>query len=128
LFLIRAGADDMSDGTPGGGDRNVKPADEAALSARLRRLGNRLDQRRASRVEGNGERGMGASDPSGMARGLQLAGELVGGAVVGAGIGYGIDRLLGTGPWGLIVLVMLGFAGGVLTAMRSAGVIPERKL
>jgi ATP synthase protein I len=71
---------------------------------------------------------MGASDPSGMARGLQLAGELVGGAVVGAGIGYGIDRLLGTGPWGLIVLVMLGFAGGVLTAMRSAGVIPERKL
>jgi ATP synthase protein I len=45
--------------------------------------------------------------------------------LVGAGLGWLIDRLLGTSPWGLIVLLLLGFAAGVLTVMRSAGVIPE---
>ena len=119
----------MSDGTRGEGDRNVKPADEAALSARLRHLGDRLDRNTASRAGENDERGQqGSSDPSGLARGLRLSAELVGGVIVGAGIGFGIDRLFGTTPWGFFVLVMLGFAGGVLSAMRSAGVIPERKL
>jgi ATP synthase protein I len=119
----------MSDGTRGEEKRNVEPADEAALSARLRHLGERLDRGAASRP---GETGRGgtqdSSNGSGLARGLSLAGELVGGVIVGAGVGFGIDRLFGTTPWGFIVLVMLGFAGGVLTAMRSAGVIPERKL
>jgi ATP synthase protein I len=125
----RADADDMSDGTRGGENRNVEPADEAALSARLRHLGDRLDQQAVGRATGNVERGTrNTSDPSGMARGLRLSAELVGGVIVGAGVGFGIDRLFGTTPWGFIVLVMLGFAGGVLTAMRSAGVIPERKL
>jgi ATP synthase protein I len=63
-----------------------------------------------------------------LARGLRLSAELVGGVAVGAGLGLGLDYLLGTSPWGFIVLVLLGFAGGVLTVMRSAGVIPERKL
>jgi ATP synthase protein I len=48
--------------------------------------------------------------------------------IVGAGIGLGADYLLGTRPWGFIVLVLLGFAGGVLSVMRSAGVIPARRL
>jgi ATP synthase protein I len=118
----------MNDGTRGEEKRNVEPADEAALSARLRHLGERLDRGAASRT-GENERGtQGGSNGSGLARGLSLAGELVGGVIVGAGIGFGIDRLFGTTPWGFIVLVMLGFAGGVLTAMRSAGVVPERKL
>jgi ATP synthase protein I len=118
----------MSDGTRGGDKRNVEPADEAALSARLKVLGDRLDRGAASRNDGNGRGTQDGSDRSGLARGLSLAGEMVGGVIVGAGIGFGIDRLFGTAPWGFIVLVMLGFAGGVLTAMRSAGVIPERKL
>jgi len=41
--------------------------------------------------------------------------------VVGAGLGWGIDRLLGVGPWGLIVFLLLGFAAGVLNVMRAAG-------
>jgi ATP synthase protein I len=43
--------------------------------------------------------------------------------VVGAGIGWLIDRWLGVSPWGLIVFVLLGFAAGVLSVMRSAGLI-----
>ena len=63
-----------------------------------------------------------------MARGLRLSAELVGGVIVGAGLGLGLDYLLGSSPWGFIVLLLLGFAGGVLSVMRSAGVIPDRKM
>jgi ATP synthase protein I len=34
-----------------------------------------------------------------------------------------VDKLFETSPWGLVVFVMLGFAAGVLTVMRSAGVV-----
>jgi ATP synthase protein I len=43
--------------------------------------------------------------------------------VVGAGIGWLIDRWVGISPWGLIVFLLLGFAAGVLNVMRSAGLI-----
>jgi ATP synthase protein I len=46
--------------------------------------------------------------------------------VVGAGLGWGFDRLLGTSPWGLIVLTLLGFAAGVYNMMRAMGVLPKR--
>ncbi|HET9904137.1 MAG TPA: AtpZ/AtpI family protein [Xanthobacteraceae bacterium] len=118
----------MADGARENGKQSATPADEAALSARLRRLGERLDRKRASRAA-ESEPGAGsASDPSRLAVALRLSAELVGGVAVGAGIGLGLDYLAGTSPWGFIVLVMLGFAGGVLTVMRSAGVIPERRL
>ena len=43
--------------------------------------------------------------------------------MVGAGIGWLLDRWLGISPWGLIVFLLLGFAAGVLNVMRSAGVV-----
>ena len=61
-----------------------------------------------------------------MARGFQLSSELIAGVVVGAGIGWGIDRLLSTSPWGLIVFLLLGFVAGVVNVIRSAGVAPDR--
>ncbi|HEY1312216.1 MAG TPA: AtpZ/AtpI family protein, partial [Pseudolabrys sp.] len=53
---------------------------------------------------------------------------LVAGVVVGALIGWLIDRWLGISPWGLIVFLLLGFAAGVLNVMRAAGVVRERSL
>lgn len=118
----------MADGAREGKGQDVRPVDEAALSARLRNLGDRLDRQRA-RDSAKIEPGAGrAFDSSRLAVALRLSAELVGGVIVGAGIGLGFDYLAGTSPWGFIVLVMLGFAGGVLTVMRSAGVLPERKL
>ena len=61
-----------------------------------------------------------------MARGFQLSSELIAGVVVGAGIGWGIDRLLSTSPFGLIVFLLLGFTAGVVNVIRSAGVTPDR--
>ena len=118
----------MADGTRNEGGHGDKPADEAALSARLRQLGTRLHQVDARREVGTGAGSRGSADPSAMARGLRLSAELVGGVIVGAGLGLGLDYLLGSSPWGFIVLLLLGFAGGVLSVMRSAGVIPEQKM
>ena len=118
----------MADGTRERDDRSVKPADEAALSARLRRLGDRLDHKGAGRVSGIDRSVRPSADTSALARGLRLSAELVGGVIVGAGIGLGFDYLLRTSPWGFIAFVLLGFAGGVLSIMRSAGIVPQRRL
>jgi ATP synthase protein I len=113
----------MADDTRRQGKNGSPPADEAALSARLQRLDERLRHATAGRPSGD------AGDPpavdtSAMARGFRLSTELVAGVLVGAGLGWLIDRWLGTSPLGLIVLLLLGFAAGVLNVMRSAGLAP----
>jgi len=110
------------------GDRGKQRTDEAALSARLQRLNEGLGQARhqARDVAGgpsdSPDREQ-AATASGYAKGFRLSSELVAGVVVGAGLGWLIDRWLGVSPWGLIVFLLLGFAAGVLNVMRSAGLI-----
>jgi ATP synthase protein I len=98
-------------------------AEEAALSARLRSLGQRLDHVGPARKAEIGSVPRTTADASAFARGMRLSAELVGGVVVGFILGWLFDRGLGTSPWGLIVFVLLGFVAGVLNVMRSAGVI-----
>lgn len=116
----------MADGTRKEDGRDASP-DEAALAARLRRLGQQLDTVDGKPNAGRGTPVPSSGDPSALARALRLSAELVGGVIVGAGLGWMVDRLLGTSPWGLIVLLLLGFAGGVLSVMRSAGVMPSHR-
>jgi ATP synthase protein I len=116
----------MADGTRGKGDRNEPPDDEAALSARLQRLGKRLAQ--ANRPSENSSGPRQTADPSAIARGFRLSTELVAGVLVGAAIGWLLDRWLGISPWGLIVFFLLGFAAGILNVMRAAGIVREKHL
>ena len=106
------------------GDRGKQRTDEAALSARLQRLNEGLGHARdaAGGPSDSPDREQ-AATAAGYAKGFRLSSELVAGVVVGAGIGWLIDRWLGVSPWGLIVFVLLGFAAGVLNVMRSAGLI-----
>jgi ATP synthase protein I len=109
----------MSDGARDNGGSGKSHPDEAALSARLQRLGERLARNQAARPsEGPAEDR--ATTAAGYARGLRLSSELVAGVVVGAGLGLLIDHWLGSSPWGLIVFLLLGFAAGMLNVIRSA--------
>ena len=116
----------MADGAQDEGERKQPPDDEAQLSARLQRLGERLAN--VSRPSENGSGPRQTADMSGFARGFRLSSELVAGVLVGAGLGWLLDRWLGTTPWGLMLLGLLGFAAGVLNVMRAAGVVDERRL
>lgn len=111
----------MADGTRKNGDRDNPSSDEAALSARLKRLGERLGKQ-TSRPVDNSPGASSAADASAMARGFRLSTELVAGVLAGAALGWLLDRWLGISPWGLIVFLLLGFAAGVLNVMRAAGV------
>ena len=46
---------------------------------------------------------------AGYAAALKLSSEFIAGILVGTGIGWIIDRLAGTSPWGLIIFFLLGF-------------------
>ena len=46
--------------------------------------------------------------------------ELVVGIIIGFGIGYGLDIFFGTIPIFMVLFILLGFAAGVSTMLRSA--------
>jgi ATP synthase protein I len=110
------------------GSRRGRDAEDAALAARLRRLGERLAARTPKREgERDGDadaKGLGRSGNIG--RALRLSGDFIGGIVVGAFLGWLVDSLTGWSPWGLIVFMLLGFAAGTMNALRSAGLIAPR--
>jgi ATP synthase protein I len=113
---------EMSDGAREKDDADSRSAEDAALSARLKRLGDRLGQTGVSRPSEAGQTHS-RGDSSTLVKGFRLASEFVAGILVGAALGWGLDRLLGTSPWGLIVFLLLGFAASVLNVVRSAGVV-----
>ena len=118
----------MADDAREKGDREQPSADEAALSARFKRLGERLGHVHPDRPSESSPGQPPAADPSAIARGFRLSTELVAAVLVGAAIGWLIDWGLGISPWGMIVFLLLGFAAGVLNVMRVAGVVPANTL
>ena len=74
-----------------------------------------------------------ASGDSGVSLGLRAGSEFVSAIVVGSGIGWALDRLLGTNPAFLIVFFMLGVAAGVwgvirLTSPKGGGLTSDSRL
>lgn len=61
-----------------------------------------------------------------VAQAMKLSSEFIAGIVVGALIGYALDRFVGTSPWGLIIFLLLGFVAGTLNVLRSAGYVAEK--
>lgn len=118
----------MSDDSRKKGSREGQTAEEALLSARLARLGKELDHREVTRPAEPASGARTTADPSAIARGFRLSTELVAGVLVGAGIGWLLDRWLGISPWGLIVFLLLGFTAGVLNVMRAAGVVAPNRM
>ncbi|MCW5695884.1 MAG: AtpZ/AtpI family protein [Bauldia sp.] len=113
----------MSEPDAGNGDGAGRPTTEqdSSLSARLRALGDRLNVRRVEMTPVEPSR----TGARGESQGMKIAAEFVAGILVGGAIGWFLDNWLGTSPWGLIVFVLLGFAAGVLNALRTAGLATE---
>ena len=110
------------------GKRGKPPPDEAALSARFKRLGERLGHIHSDRPSESSLGPRPAADPSAIARGFRLSTELVAGVLAGAGLGWVLDYWLGISPWGMIVFLLLGFAAGVLNVVRAAGKVAPNTL
>ncbi|QIB34383.1 AtpZ/AtpI family protein [Ancylobacter pratisalsi] len=108
-----------TDGQKGSGTPEIS---DAELSGRLEGLGAELKKVRAERkmdeVSSVADR---TSTSAGMALAFRLGAEFVAGVLVGAGLGWGFDRLLGTTPWGFIVFLLLGFGASIMNMMRAAG-------
>ena len=51
---------------------------------------------------------------------FRLVTELMAALIVGGAIGWGLDRILGTGPFLFIVMFMVGVAAGIFTVVRTA--------
>lgn len=92
------------------------------LEQRSRALRDALGQREPPRKDAEK---VNQDTATGFGRALKMSSEFVAGILVGAGLGYLVDIIAGTAPWGMIVFLMLGFAAGVLNVMRAAGVVAE---
>jgi len=98
-------------GGPEGGDGDRSATDD--LAARIARAQGERAVRKPPAVAEN-------SAVAGMSRAYRLAAEFVAAIIVGAGLGYGIDFVAGTKPWAMVVLLLVGFAAGVLNVARAA--------
>lgn len=109
-----------------GEDGNGRTAREGeGLDARLQRLEADLAKRkRRDERAAVGKR----REASMLADALRLSSEFIGAVAVGFGLGYGLDHLLGTTPWGMIVFLLLGFCAGVLNVMRTAGLVAKPRV
>ena len=92
----------------------IEEASKLPPDARLESLDKRLDQAqrreaaKAAKVQG---------DPSYRAGQLVLS-HLVGGPLGGGVVGWLLDRWWGTRPWAMLILLFLGFAGGIFNVFR----------
>ena len=122
----------MSDsGSAGDGKKGKAAADaEAALSERLRTLGMKLDKAQAEAQQQAKAELSTSGGMQGVGFALRVASEFAAGVLVGTGLGWLVDRWLGTAPWGMIVLLLLGFAAGVLNVLRVVGKVaqPEERV
>jgi ATP synthase protein I len=85
----------------------------------LARLGERLDKARARSERAPPPGPDQAAVQQGVGQGLRIGVELVVAVVVATGLGWAIDRWLGTRPWATIVLFFLGVAAGMVNVYRA---------
>lgn len=88
-----------------------KPDSLKDLDERIERLRREGDTRAGRRSDEDAPMG-------GLGLGFRIATELVAAFAVGGGIGYLLDRVLGTAPWLMVAFLLLGAAAGMLNVYR----------
>ena len=103
----------------------IEPGQDPKLpeDARLNSLEERLRQAQADEAVRTGRARKGADRNEQL--GNRVLSYLIGGLAGGALIGWVLDRLLGTHPWLLITLLVLGTIGGFWNIIRISTQRPE---
>jgi ATP synthase protein I len=106
---------------------------EEGLDERRRRLAAELAQRGVADKAGERDEIRAEETRKGYGMAMKISSEFISAVIVGAILGYLFDRFVGTSPWGMIVMLLLGFCAGVLNVMRTVGVVAtphpvERKM
>jgi ATP synthase protein I len=86
------------------------PPDLREFGARLERLRSEAQARKEVRP---------GEPTTGLGMAFAVAAHMVAGLLVGCGVGYGLDRWLGTAPAMLITFFFLGVAAGGLNVYRT---------
>ncbi|MCW5722699.1 MAG: AtpZ/AtpI family protein [Devosia sp.] len=90
-----------------------------SASEATRDLASRIASAKRERaLADNRSAGGNSGSSEGLGRGMRIGTEFVAAVIVGAVIGYLIDLGLGTSPWGLLIVMMMGFAAGILNVTR----------
>ena len=109
-------SDDGKGQSPDNGE--ISPEDREAIRKRSEVIGRKLDALKVQRAKV--ERPPAQRGRSDFGAAFKFAAELVVGVVAGGALGWALDRQFGTAPWLMIVLVILGFAAGLLNVVRAA--------
>lgn len=108
--------------TDGKGQRpeegEISPEDREAIRQRSAEIGQKLEAVKSRQAAV--KRPAGEVPQSAYGAAFKFAAELIVGVVVGGGLGWALDQQFGTAPWLMIVLVILGFAAGLLNVFRAA--------
>lgn len=82
-------------------------------------LETRIAKAQDARRQGNGTSASASTGHgAGLGRAARLGTEFIAAILVGAGIGYVGDLALGTRPWLMLVMLLVGFASGILNVVR----------
>ena len=88
--------------------------DKSNLAARIARAKSAREQTEKKQKQRDASAGVSAG---GLA--LRYGAEFGASVFVGIMIGLGIDHFFGTKPWGLLIMLMFGFAAGIMGVIRA---------
>jgi ATP synthase protein I len=96
--------------------------DESRVREQSRLLKERIARAQGLRnaAEGRNPEQTAAQNMSGLGRAFRLGTEFIAAILVGAVVGYLLDQWLHTSPWIMLVMLLVGFAAGVLNVARAA--------
>jgi ATP synthase protein I len=105
------------------GDMDKPRSSDADLKARLDKLSGAIKSETAEIAADRASAGSSANaraTGTAMGLGFRVASELVAGVLVGGGMGWALDRWLGTSPMFLIAMLLLGMVAGFWNVYRLA--------
>ncbi|MCF6325728.1 MAG: AtpZ/AtpI family protein [Devosiaceae bacterium] len=100
--------------------KHTKQSNSGSKRAETGELGEKIRQARSVRPGVAAAHAMRQNELTGFGRAFRMASEFVAAIIVATALGFALDAVFGTQPIFMIVLMLLGFAAGVLNITRAA--------